>query len=122
MAAGPQGDDETCRHLCRSRAGGGLATPTWTEGRAMRRAGDMPINPSAHFISDNPREARWLPGIQDARVGNVRKRSPSLDFTRTRTDFLPPDLAASMASTTSAGRLTDLPATSRITSPCFRPF
>ena len=32
-----------------------------------------------------------------------------MDLTRTRTDFLPPDLAASIASTTSAGRLTDLP-------------
>ena len=53
----------------------------------------------------------WV--THDAR-GQRQVALPSLDLIRTRTDFLPPDLAASIASTTSAGRLTDLPATSRI--------
>jgi hypothetical protein len=38
----------------------------------MRRAGDVPINPSDHFMSGDLRETRGTPGIQDARVGSVR--------------------------------------------------
>src|SRR5580704_11846191 len=85
----------------------------------MRRAGDLPMNPSAHSFQRpaQPRDAEY----QDARAGRVRNRSPSPDFTRSRTDFLPSDLAASIAAATSDGRLTGLPATSSITSPSFRP-
>src|ERR1700722_3835412 len=103
MAAGPQGDDDTCRHLCRSRAGRGLCDAD-LDGRARYAQGrghaHKPFRP---FHVSAPRGTRGTPGTQDARVASVKTRSPSVDLTRTRTAFLPPDLAVSIASTTSAG-------------------
>jgi len=44
MAVGPQGSDKTYRHFAGGRAGGECATTAWTEGRALRWAGDKPNN------------------------------------------------------------------------------
>src|SRR5882672_4474816 len=66
---------------------------------------------------------RWhAPSRQALPSGIATKRVPCSDFTRINTVRRPAALASFIALRTSAGALTTLPATSRITSPVLKPW
>jgi hypothetical protein len=83
-------------------------------GRVLRPAPGQPPA-GATVPADRPFTCQALPS------GSATKRVPSFDFTRNNSVCLPSSRASEICLRTSAGLETDLPLTSRMTSPTRRP-
>lgn len=100
------------------RAGGGDACRL----SRSRIAGTGLLGPSPGFRVTGGGDdcQRHVPSRHARPTGSATKRVASPDFTRISTVRLPSERASSSALRTSAGFATDLPATSRMTSPVLK--